>query len=102
MYPTNNLYNESNVLPVKKLYLKSNAIYLKKTNLFKPISHGINTRHLNENFSILHSKKKTSERYFVILGTKFCKSSPFYFFYLPLIDFNKTFIAMVDEQYGLI
>lgn len=71
MFPTDNLYKELDVLPVKiKCPLKLIAIFLKKNNLFKPVSLDINTRYANENFLIKYPKKTTAGKYFEILGTK--------------------------------
>lgn len=50
----------------KKICLKVTAIYLKKHNLFQPVSHGINTRCAKNNFKI---KKVTPGKHFEIVRT---------------------------------
>jgi len=64
MYPIKNLYTELNVLPVKKIYLKITAIFLKNHNLLQPITHGVNTRYTKNHFLIEKNKKTTTYRYF--------------------------------------
>lgn len=48
----NKSYRELNVLPVKQIYLKVTAMYLKNHNIL----HKISTRYANNNFIIKPSK----------------------------------------------
>jgi len=53
MFPTKHFYEKFNELPVKKIYLKATAIFLKNQNLLQPIIHEIDTRYEKNHFIIL-------------------------------------------------
>lgn len=43
-FHVNNLYEELNILIVKKLFYKATVTFLVKNNLLEPITHNFNTR----------------------------------------------------------
>jgi hypothetical protein len=78
------LYIELNVLPIKKIYLKITAIFIKNHNLLQPITHGANTRYAKNHFYIKKKiKKTTTSRHFETIGTKLYNKIPSYITNLP-------------------
>jgi len=99
MYPTRNLYTELNVLPVRKLYFKITAIFLKSHNLLQPIMHGINTRYAKNNFLIKKTKKTTTSRYFEVIGINLCNKIPSEIITLPVNLFKKRILQWMLESH---
>ena len=67
-YHTKYLYNDMNVLPIKKLFYKPSVIYIIKNNLTFKTEHGHNTRQIYIKVPTMHIKLTQST--YLYIGPK--------------------------------
>lgn len=74
-YPTLNLYNEINLMNVRKLYFYKCCIYIFKNKyLLNSPSHTHNTRKLNSQYVVNSTNKSIGQRCYLYLGIKLFNS----------------------------
>lgn len=91
-YNTEQLYEDFNVLDIKKIYFNSAVLFLKKHDVPLPLSHNVVTRFAkNNNYTMQWPHKTGTRKQYKFVGTKILNLIPKHFHALTLLRFKIDF-----------